>query len=55
MLAVSLAQLSNPPIALARPHPLSIYIVLLANAITYASVGLVIETMRRPARQPLKV
>jgi hypothetical protein len=43
------------PIALARQHPLSIYIVLLANALTYALVGLVIETMRRPATRPLKV
>jgi hypothetical protein len=43
----------NCPIALARQHPLSIYIVLLANALTYALVGLVIETMRRPERRPL--
>jgi hypothetical protein len=43
------------PIALARQHPLGIYIVLLANALTYALVGLVIETMRRPAGRPLKV
>jgi hypothetical protein len=38
------------PIALARQHPLSINFVLLANALTYALVGLVIETMRRPLK-----
>ena len=43
------------PIALARHHSLSIYIVLLANALTYAFVGFVIETMRRSARRPLEV
>jgi hypothetical protein len=36
------------PIAIARQHHMTIYFVLLANALTYALVGLVVETMRRP-------
>ena len=35
------------PIALARRYPLSLYFVLLANAATYALVGVVAETIRR--------
>jgi hypothetical protein len=35
------------PIALIRSYPLSLYLVLVANAATYALVGLVVETMRR--------
>jgi hypothetical protein len=35
------------PIALARHYALSFYFVLLINAATYASVGTVIEAMRR--------
>ncbi len=43
------------PIAIARPHPLSIFVVILANALTYALVGLAIESIRRPIRRPLNV
>jgi hypothetical protein len=35
------------PIALARRYPLSIYLVLLVNAATYALIGLVMESIRR--------
>ncbi len=35
------------PIALARNDALSFYSVLVANAVTYAVVGTVVETMRR--------
>lgn len=35
------------PIALAGRHPQSIYQVLVANAATYALVGVVVETTRR--------
>lgn len=35
------------PIALLRSYPLSVYLVLVANAATYAFVGLIAETMRR--------
>jgi hypothetical protein len=35
------------PIALLRSYPLSVYVVLFANAATYALVGLIVETMRR--------
>jgi hypothetical protein len=35
------------PIALASHHALSIYLVLIANAATYALVGVVVETARR--------
>ncbi len=35
------------PIALARRYPLSFYFVLLANAATYALVGVIAETIRR--------
>lgn len=42
------------PIALARQHHMTIYVVLLANAFTYALAGLVLEIMRRPARRPVK-
>ena len=35
------------PIALAHRYPLSLYVVLLANAATYALVGVLLETIRR--------
>jgi hypothetical protein len=35
------------PIALAHRYPLSFYFVLLANAVTYALVGVIVETIRR--------
>jgi len=41
------------PIAFLRFYPISLYVVLLANAATYALIGLVVESLRRklsPAR-----
>lgn len=38
------------PIALAREHVLSVYLVLLANICTYALFGLVVETVKRQRR-----
>jgi len=35
------------PIALISFYPLSLYLVLLANAATYALVGLIVETLRQ--------
>ncbi len=35
------------PIALLRSYPIRLYWVLLANAATYALVGLVVETLRQ--------
>ena len=35
------------PIGLLRSYPLSVYFVLVANAATYALLGLVVETLRR--------
>lgn len=35
------------PIVLARHYALSIYVVLVVNAATYALVGTIVETMRR--------
>lgn len=35
------------PIALARQHALSFWYVLLANAVTYALVGALVEAIRR--------
>lgn len=35
------------PIALIDFYPLSLYLVLVANAATYALVGLIVETLRR--------
>lgn len=35
------------PIALIRSYPLSVYFVLVANAATYALIGLIVETLRR--------
>ncbi len=35
------------PIALLRSYPLSVYLVLFANAATYALAGLIVETLRR--------
>lgn len=38
------------PIAFIRSYPLSIYLVLFANGVTYAFVGLIVETLRRQLR-----
>jgi hypothetical protein len=35
------------PITLVRTHPISLYEVLIANAVTYALVGLIVETLRQ--------
>lgn len=35
------------PIALVRHHPVSLYLVLAANAATYALAGVVVESVRR--------
>jgi hypothetical protein len=35
------------PIAMLGKYPLSIYLVLAANALTYALVGLCVESLRR--------
>jgi hypothetical protein len=35
------------PVAMVRRHPISLYEVLAANAVTYALVGLMVETLRR--------
>jgi hypothetical protein len=41
------------PVAIAGEHfPLSLYLVLAANAATYAVVGLVVETLRRQLSHP---
>jgi hypothetical protein len=42
---VTLVELTCP-IALFRSHPLGLYFVLLANAATYALVGLIVEALR---------
>ena len=34
------------PIAMLRTHPLSIYLVVAVNALTYAMVGLGVESLR---------
>lgn len=52
-LAAILLDLSCP-IALARQHPMSIYFVLFANAVTYAMAGLLVEAMWRRTKRPLK-
>jgi hypothetical protein len=39
------------PIALFSSFPISVYWVLLANAATYALVGLVVEILRRQLKQ----
>lgn len=38
------------PIALVRQHPMSICVVMLTNAATYAAVGTLIEAIRRHFR-----
>lgn len=38
------------PIALVRHYPMSVYVVLLTNAATYAMAGAVIETVLRYSR-----
>lgn len=35
------------PIVFLRSYPLSLYFVLLANAATYALVGIIVETLRK--------
>jgi hypothetical protein len=35
------------PITLASHHPIGLYTVLIANAATYALVGLIVETLRK--------
>lgn len=42
------------PIALARQHHMTMDFVLVANAVTYALAGLVMETMWRTTRRPFK-
>jgi hypothetical protein len=42
------------PIAIARLHHLTIDVVLLANALTYALAGLVAETTWRTMKRPVK-
>ncbi len=39
------------PISLARHHSLSFYFVLLTNVATYATLGTVVETIRRRHKQ----
>jgi hypothetical protein len=39
------------PIALLSSYPLRLYWVLLANAATYALVGLIVETIRQRLKQ----
>ncbi len=34
------------PVAIAGRHPISLYEVLVANTVTYALVGLIVETLR---------
>jgi hypothetical protein len=43
------------PVALASQHPLSIYFVLVTNAVSYALIGTVVETIRRHWKQPRTV
>jgi hypothetical protein len=38
------------PIALARHYPMTFYMVLMVNAATYGSVGVLVETARRYSR-----
>lgn len=41
------------PVAMAKHYPMSVYEVLAANAVTYALIGLIVETLRHrrhPAR-----
>jgi len=39
------------PVSLLGGHPISFYLVLLANAATYALVGIVVEIMRTRGRR----
>jgi hypothetical protein len=34
------------PVAIAKHYPISLYEVLVANAVTYAMIGLIVETLR---------
>jgi len=45
-----LARLTQPIMVLSS-HPLSLYLVLFANAATYALVGLIVETLRQRLNQ----
>jgi hypothetical protein len=40
------------PITFVRHHPISLYTVLIANAATYALVGLIVETLRQHRTNP---
>jgi hypothetical protein len=35
------------PVAIAKHYPISLYEVLAANAVTYALIGLIVETLRQ--------
>ena len=39
------------PVALFSRYPLTLYFVLLANAVTYGLAGLIVETLRQKLRQ----
>jgi hypothetical protein len=41
------------PITLLSFYPLGLYLVLLANAATYALIGLIVETLRRQIRHAI--
>ena len=43
----ALACFTQPIALLGRSYPLSVYLVLFANAATYALAGLTVETLRR--------
>lgn len=41
------------PVAIAgRHYPIALYEVLVANAVTYALIGLIVETLRRQLHHP---
>jgi hypothetical protein len=40
------------PITFASHLPLSLYAVLIANAVTYALIGLIVETLREHRKNP---
>ena len=39
------------PITIVRSHPVSLYEVLIANAVTYVLVGLIVEMVRRESNK----
>jgi hypothetical protein len=55
MIALALAYLSCPIVALARHHAISFYVALFINAVTYALIGAAVETMRRHRNQTRSV